>query len=77
MEKIIFEIKKDVENLLVLNINDDVAWEVEQEFKDNLIHYLRSHIGNGDEYAGEFDPVILEAIDKIETCVKGSELELG
>lgn len=74
MENVIFEVKKDVDNLLVVSINNEVAWEVEQEFKDQLLQYLRSHIGNGEEYADEFDPLILEAIDKIETCVKGSEL---
>lgn len=73
MEKTILEIKKDIEGLLVVNINNEVAWEISDKFKNLLIEELQNHLGG--DFSDELDPPIDDAINKIMSCIKSSDLE--
>lgn len=73
MEKVIFSIESDVEGLLIVSIDDEVAWEVSDEFKTQILENLENHLGG--DYSDEFDPIILNAIKTIKSCIKSSDLE--
>ena len=73
MEETILKIDEDVEGLLIVSIDDEVAWEVSDKFKSILIEELKDHLGG--DFSDEFDPLINNAIDKITACIKSSDLD--
>jgi hypothetical protein len=71
MNEVIHTIEQDIEGLLVLVI-DEVAWEVSDKLKALLLQELYG--GLGGEFSEEFDPMIMNAINKINSCIKESDI---
>lgn len=73
MKKTILKIKEDVFGVLIATINDEVGWEVSDELKNLLLKELGNQLGG--QFSEEFDPLIHNAIDKIMSCIKSSDLD--
>lgn len=73
METVILKIERDIEGLLTLNIDDEVAWEIADEFRNQILNELQRHLGA--EQSEEFDPMIHEAIRKIRLSIDSSKLD--
>lgn len=64
-EEKILKIVKDCEGKLTVHVNE-VAWLASVELEKLILKELNEHLGG--EFSDEFDPMIHEAIETIESC---------
>ena len=64
-EEKILKMVKDSEGKLTVYVNE-VTWTASEELEKLILKELNEHLG--EEFSDEFDPMIHEAIETIESC---------
>lgn len=64
-DEAMLKIVKDSEGKLTVHVNE-VAWLASEELEKLILKELNEHLGG--EFSDEFDPMIYEAIETIESC---------
>lgn len=64
-EETILKIVKDNEGKLAVHVNE-MTWTASEEIEKLILKELNEHLGG--EFSDEFDPMIYEAIEIIESC---------
>ena len=71
-QETILKIVKDSEGKLVVHVNE-VAWLASDELEKLILKDLNEHLG--EEFSDEFDPMIHEAIETIESCNRWDQMK--